>query len=360
MPPPPLDVRLQPLGDVAALGERWRDLEDGSRESFFLGWTWTGAWLSLLEEKPLLLSARVAGRDVALALVGRAMARRPLGRVATLYLNQSGRTEADRPFIEYNGLLRANDAPPGLEQAAIAALLEQRGWRALRLSGLAPDDPLIAAGSFRRRLLIGESPAYLVDLAAVRAAGGDYLSLLSANSRNQIRRSIREHGGGEAEILSASDPAEAAEWLGEMRALNAGRHIDNAWEEPLFRAFLHELLARGMPRGEVELLRIARGGQLLGYLFNFLYRRRAMNYQSAFVPAPSSRSKPGLMCHAAAVTRYAAMDLAAYSLLAGNDRYKQSLSTGAEALQWWSLERFSPRLEVEYWLRRLFRRPVSA
>src|SRR3546814_7335291 len=81
-----------------------------------------------------------------------------------------------------------------------------------------------------------------------------------------------------------------------------------------------------------------------------------MNYQSAFTSGISPKAKPGLMCHAAAVTRYAAEGHAIYSLLAGEDRYKQSLSTGHETLPWWELERFSPGLEAEYMLRKIFRR----
>ncbi|MEC7932040.1 MAG: CelD-like protein, partial [Pseudomonadota bacterium] len=42
------------------------------------------------------------------------------------------------------------------------------------------------------------------------------------------------------------------------------------------------------------------------------------------------------------------------------DRYKQSLATCEERLEWWVVERFSPRLELEALLRRLLRRPASA
>src|SRR3546814_15119514 len=76
-------------------------------------------------------------------------------------------------------------------------LLACKDWRVLRLSGVVSGSPLADAGTFRRRTLIAETPAYFVDLDGVRLAQGDYLSLLSANSRSQIRRSIREYGAGE-------------------------------------------------------------------------------------------------------------------------------------------------------------------
>lgn len=353
-----LDIVVQPLGDAADLAPRWQALEARAEGVFFLGWTWMGSWLAATGTQPEVLTVRRGGEDVALALIGRSRARRPLGRVPALWLNQAGGDAADRVFIEYNGLLTARDAPDGMEQAAMTFLAGRKDWRVLRLGGVTAPSPLVAAGAFRRRTLVEEMPAWFVDLDAVRAAGGDYLSLLSTNSRSQIRRSMREYGEAEAQVERAG-PGQVEHWLADMRALNAGRHADNAWEEPLFRDFAQALTLRGLDNGEVELLRIAQGGHLLGYLLNFVYRGQAMNYQSAFAPGLSAKAKPGLMCHAAAVARYSGVGCTRYSLLAGRDRYKQSLSTGHDILQWWDLERFSPLLEAEHVLRKLFRRPVS-
>src|SRR3546814_565845 len=127
---------------------------------------------------------------------------RPLGKLPGLSLNQSGDAAADRHFVEYNGLLVAQDAPAGVEQAAVEHLLACKDWCVLRLSGVVSGSPLADAGTFRRRTLIAETPAYFVDLDGVRLAQGDYLSLLSANSRSQLRRSIREYGAGAPELAN--------------------------------------------------------------------------------------------------------------------------------------------------------------
>ena len=81
-----------------------------------------------------------------------------------------------------------------------------------------------------------------------------------------------------------------------------------------------------------------------------------MNYQSAFAEPRTAKSKPGLTAQAAAVMHYASRGLARYSFLAGRDRYKQSLSTDADVLHWWTLERFDWQLELEALARRLLRR----
>ncbi|MBB3983404.1 CelD/BcsL family acetyltransferase involved in cellulose biosynthesis [Sphingobium fontiphilum] len=354
-----LKARFCPLPEIAALGARWRALEARGRGSFFLGWTWTGAWLATYGVRPELLAVTDGDEDVGLALVGHAMQPRLLGRAATLLLGQSGDASADRPFIEYNGLLTAVDRAVPATTAAMAAIDRRRDWRVLKLAGVEPDSALLHLPA-RRRTLLEASPAYMVDLAAVRAAGGDYLTLLGGNTRSQIRRAMKDRGGALPIASTPADDEEAGAWIAQMHALNGGRHQDNAWDDAAFRRFVEALVRGGRETGEVELLRFADAGGLVGLLVNFRYRGRAMNYQSAFVQPTGAKDKPGLLCHAAAVARYADAGMAHYSLLAGKDRYKESLSTCQESLEWWALERFAPRLEAEALLRRMLKRPASA
>lgn len=355
-----LIARFSPLPDPAMLAPRWRALEERADASFFLGWTWMGAWLENYGVRPDLLSVTDGeGQDVALALVGHAMQPRLLGRTATLLLNQSGDPAADRPFIEYNGLLTARGRKGEAAAAALSALERRHDWRSFRLGGVEPDSPLLALRA-RRKVQIDRSPVYQADLDAVRAAGGDYLSLLSSNSRSQIRRALKEHGGVFPVLSAAQTPGEIDGWLEEMQAFNQGRHADNAWDDPAFRRFVAALARNGLARGQVELLRFTDGDGVAGLLVNFIHRGAALNYQSAFAAPRSSKDKPGLLCHAAAVAHYAGRGLRLYSLLAGKDRYKQSLATCEEALTWWQFDRFSPRLEAEALLRKFLKRPASA
>ncbi len=355
-----LTARFSSLPDIPDLANRWCAMEASSGASFFLGWTWTGSWLESYGVRPELLAVTdQQGRDVALALVGHTMMPRLLGRCATISLNQSGDPVADRPFVEYNGLLAATGCEEVAANAFHEALAKRADWRGLRLSGVSPASPLLDIKA-RRSVRLDRSPVYQVDLEAVRDASGDYLSLLSANTRSQIRRAMKDHGGTLPSIATASTATEAATWIEEMRALNEGRHADNAWAEPAFCRFVALLADRGRDSGEVELLRFADGDGVVGLLVNFVYRGQAMNYQSAFAAPQSLKDKPGLLCHAAAVAHYEARGLSLYSLLAGKDRYKQSLATREEALEWWVIERFSPRLEAEAVLRHLLRRPASS
>jgi CelD/BcsL family acetyltransferase involved in cellulose biosynthesis len=338
------------------LASRWRALEADGQGSFFLGWTWIGSWLKSTSADPELLSITdETGQDRALALFSLTQDRRRLGTVPTLHLNEAGDKDKDRPFIEYNGLLLARDAGVAVVDAALDALFARKDWRALKLSGLEPRDPLARDPRARRHIQRDHTPAYFVDLHSVRDANGEYLFLLSSNTRSQIRRSFKDHG--DPQVEQAQLPSQIDDWLADMERLNRGRHEDNAWEHVGFRRFVQTICHAGLGNGEVELLRITTGGALTGYLVNFVYRGRAMNYQSAFVEPKTSKSKPGMMCHSAAVERYACRsDLQIYSFLAGSDRYKQSLSTGSEELEWWTLERFSWALDAEALARRILGR----
>ena len=348
-----LTARFEDITDLSTLGARWHALEQAAQPaSFFLRWTWMGNWLAALHEAgltlPQLLVIGDEMRDEGLALIGEGRAKRLLGSVSALWLNEAGDADADRPFIEYNGILCAKDTLPLCVHAFCEAMAERDDWQVLHLSGLGFGALLTEVPGVRRRMIRDASPAYFADLKAVRDAGGDYLSLLSANTRGQIKRSLT--------VESAADAATLDLWLDDMRRLNAGRHADNAWDSTFFRDFARRITRAGLTDGTVELLRMASDAEPMGYLLNFVWAGRAMNYQSAFVQPRTAKSKPGLMCHAAAVRYYAARDLKLYSFLAGKDRYKHSLSTGAEELHWWALERHDWRLEAEAFLRRIFKR----
>ncbi|RXR28438.1 GNAT family N-acetyltransferase [Sphingobium fluviale] len=355
-----LTARFEDITDLPTLGARWHALEQEAQPpSFFLRWTWMGSWLGAMYEQgvslPQLLVIGDEMRDEGLALIGEGQAKRLLGSVPALWLNEAGDIDADRPFIEYNGILCTKDTLPLCVHAFCEAMAERDDWRVLHLSGLGFGSMLTEVPGVRRRVIRDASPAYNADLKAVREAGGDYLSLLSANTRGQIKRSLKDEPA-ELAIESATNLATLDLWLEDMRVMNAGRHTDNAWDSAFFRDFASRITRAGLTDGTVELLRVSSGETPVGYLLNFVWAGRAMNYQSAFAQPRTAKSKPGLMCHAAAVAHYAARDLKLYSFLAGKDRYKHSLSTGAEELNWWALERPDWRLEAEAALRKIFRR----
>lgn len=333
-------VTLAPVADFSALGARWRALEAQADGSFFQGWTWTGCLAEERFTNPVLLEATRSGQTVALALFNR---RRFLRQ--TLWLGESGDALHDAPFIEFNGLLVARHAEEDLAAACLRAARSVpvgsavcRLVRRLVLSGVetATLDAARAVGALAVRRTVG---APWIDLTRLHD-GGDVLDGLSANARYQVRRSDRGYAAlGTLALRRADGLAEAHAWLDELAWLHqktwTARGKPGAFAHPFFPRFHHALIERGLPRGEIDLLRITADGQVVGLLYNFRYRGRMLAYQSGFDYAAAGRhQKPGLTCHHQAIRFALSTGLDRYDFLAGDDRYKRSLADGTTMLHW--------------------------
>jgi CelD/BcsL family acetyltransferase involved in cellulose biosynthesis len=331
--------------DFAMLEAKWRDLEARSNPSFFQSWTWTGC---LAEERfpdPVLVEARENGRTVALALFNR--------RGRTLYLGESGDPVTDCIYVEFNGVLAESGREGQLTAACLGAA---RAWsvprfvgilrRRIVLSGISSATAVSAMeiGAVRRKRCL---PAPFVD---VGDGENCFLESRSANTRHQLRRSDREYAATGAVTIDRADTlARAYEFLDGLATLHqaswVAREQPGAFANPFFGRFHRALIARGLERGEIDLLRIAAGSRTIGFVYNFRYRERSLAYQSGFDFAHAGRhGKPGLTCHHAAIRFAARWGASRYDFLAGDDRYKRSLSDRSELLHWIEVASpYSPR-----------------
>lgn len=328
--------------DLRDLAPRWRALESASECSFFQSWTWTGC---LAEERftdPVLLTATDGKDVVALGLFNRRHGW--LGE--RLWLGESGNAALDSVFIEENGFLVAGAVDPLILGRCLDAVQRgaipggRRGGRRIVLGGIAA--PLASIAGTRRGTirLQPDRPSPYVDFAVLRARGQDHMASLSANSRAQLRRSLRGYGeAGPLTLRRAGSLGEAQTFLNALAGLHqetwTRRGKPGAFAEPAFRRFHAELLARAWPRGEVELLRISAGTAPVGYLYNFVWRNWVLAYQSGFVyPDGDAHRKPGLTCHHLAIAEHLAAGRGGYDFLAGAARYKSSLSNAERSLSW--------------------------
>lgn len=322
---PSARIALLPVRDLAAVEAAWRTLEQDADPSFFQSWTWVGCRAETRFPDPLLLHAERAGRTVGLALLNR--------RNGRLWLTESGEAAHDAIYVEHNGVLLARDAAD-LLPACLGALLA--AGRRLHLSGV--DAAHLAAARQQGVVRVRqESAAPFVDLAALPATPEAYLASRSANTRQQIRRSDRSFG--RIAVRAAATVEEAWAFLDALARLHqaswAARGRPGAFANPEFLRFHRALLARAIPRGEADLLRIDGASGTIGYLYNFRLRGRVLAYQSGFdYAAADKHGKPGLTCHHAAIARAHAAGDAAYDFLAGAARYKTSLGSAAIPLCW--------------------------
>lgn len=324
-------IVIQPLTGAEPLAAPWQALEQRAGGSFFQSWTWAGCCAAERFAGGAVLRAGADG----LALLGQTRTWR--GR--QFWLGESGNPAWDAVFVEHNGPLLAR---PELLGECLRALL--KAAPRLRLSGVdaAHLAAAQAAGVVR---VLDRQPAPFIDLAALGPAPESYFASLSANTRAQIRRSDRAYAAlGPLTLRRAESLDEALAFLDALAVLHqatwTARGKPGAFANPRFTAFHRALLARALPRGESDLLRIAAGPATIGYLYNFRYRGRVLAYQSGFdYAAAPPHGKPGLTCHHAAIARARQDGLLAYDFLAGGSRYKTSLANASVTLHWLEVAR---------------------
>lgn len=351
-----LEVRVETFESAARLETLWRELEARSSRSFFLSWTWIAAWLETCGARPLVLAVYCHDRRVGLGLLVRGW-RSQLGfRRPTLFLHQTGDRAKDAPTIEDNGFL----AERGFERAVTRAALRhayRAGDAQILMSGV-PDwlaSEAREAGWCDRAIATRPCPYRVLD-----PGDNNDLAQLSRNTRSQISRSIRLYERhGSLAITSSATLGEARDRLSAMARLHQQRWVaagqPGAFSNPLFEEFHRHVLTRGFAAGEADVLRITAGAYEIGYVYNFYCDNEAYAYQNGFQFADDQRLKPGLVSHLLAFAHYRRAGATRYRFLAGDSRYKRSLSTGSYDLHWLVLERNDWRRWVEGLARRLHR-----
>jgi CelD/BcsL family acetyltransferase involved in cellulose biosynthesis len=356
-----VSVQITEIKDFAALGVRWRDLEQRANGSFFQSWTWVGCLAAERFSDPVLVEATDAGRTVALGLFNRV---RRLFGPSTLYLSEAGSDDLDSPYVEQNGILTEAGREAELTMLCLRPLAAAYD---LVLSGVG--HPVLQATTSAAALVHTRrcQPAWFVDLATIRHSGDDYLATRSANTRQQLRRSERFYqANGPIELQHAESLETAHAMLDRLADLHQasweGRGKRGSFASPLFRRFHHALIEEGFPRREVTVAKIASGGTTIGYLYNFVWRRWISAYQSGFAyQGDENRARPGLTCHLAAIHDALQQGSDTYDFLAGDDRYKRSLADQSSPQFWLEAGPFwSTRLLPKVLIRRFPRSHAHA
>ncbi len=348
------------------LERQWTQLETQADGSFFTSWSWIGCWLGSLEQpaRLQLLRATREGQVVGLALWssrrGRSLKALPM---RCLHLHATGDPKQDQIMIEHNGFLVHRSGGAQIEAAMYAHLLNGAGqWDQLRLPGLTTSPSLTAL--LPRNVVVREQVhrSYAVDLREVRRRDGDYIGMLSSNSRQQVRRSIRAYEAlGPLRLTEAKDLDTALNYLDSLRRLHerrwSGKGGVGAFANPAFAAFHLRLIDAAFPRGEIQLLRVQAGPCDVGYLYNFVHRGRVLFYQSGFdYELVQDNGRPGLVTHTLAVRHNAGLGNDIYDFLAGSARYKRSLASTEGSMVWAAVHRRTLAFRLEEALRHAKRR----
>jgi hypothetical protein len=323
-------------GNLRRMKEIWESLEKSANTSYFLSWGWIENWIASLPDhaKPELV-VFLEGEDPHLAFfLGKAnLVRKHLFKSRGWFVNATGIPAFDRLYIEYNGFLCKQ--PETFRFIDILKILPNfwdefyfPGLDTRSFPGMAVLDNLFPY----KTIVDDDLVSPFVDLDIVRERGGDYLSLLSANTRAQIHRSYRlcektEPVGFEV----AHDSRSAMDIYHELISLHedtwANRSKEGAFSSGYIVQFHKQLIQSRFEYDEIQLLRIKCENNTIGCLYNFVYKNNVYFYQSGINYTLDKRLKPGLVAHVEAIKYNATAGHKTYDFLCGDSRYKMSLAT---------------------------------
>ena len=318
------------------------------------------SWISSLPEDAVVHLAVVLENDtptLAFFLGRNKVVRNKVFRSQGVFLNATGIPQYDALYIEYNAMLCANSRRSAFQD--VLDLLPSP-WEEFFLPGLDsssfPGNCLDQPIHSFNVLVEKDVPSPYADLELVRRKEGDCLSLLSSNTRYQVRRSYRKYelkGPVIAEVATNLD--HAMDIYHEMVQLHhktwQARGKPGAFSSRYFNHFHKELVRKRFGQGEIQLFRVRCGEETIGCLYNFVFRGRVYFYQSGINYLPDPHFKPGLITHLEAINYNAKMGSATYDFLAGDDRYKSVLATHHRRLIWVKIQKLQPKFWIETRLR---------
>lgn len=349
-----MDVEFIPAaGNLKRIESIWKSLEKDSDVSFFLSWGWIENWIESLPEhvKPELVVFFEEKEPQLAFFLGKAnLNRKKIFTSRGWFVNTTGIPSFDRIHIEYNGFLHKNHQDLNLMDLLIKLPAD---WDEFYIPGIDiksfakisshPD----AVSSFRTVVDSNTLSPY-VDLEMIRGQGGNYFSLLSANKRQQIKRSYRlAEKTGMVRLEVAHDLDGALDIYNEMVFLHekvwTERGKEGAFSSDYLFQFHRRLIQNRFNTDEIQLLRIKCGEKTLGCLYNFVYRKNVYFYQSGINYDLDKRLMPGFMIHVEAIRHNVTAGHRTYDFLGGDSDYKMSLATHHNRLIWARLQK--PRLK---------------
>lgn len=341
------------------LAQAWLDLQERADCSYFLSWGWIGTWLQLIAValNPVVVRVWHGDQLVGLAVfVPQDIRRRLVFRVSALFLNEYP-FDHKNMVIEYNGLLAARGHGAGVYAETVRHLLrEYKQHDEFHFGAIAEgselDNLVQATGSDAVFLINEESTAWQVDLDALDAGMDAFLATLSKNRRTQLRRSVRRYEEqGPLSLVEAQDLEQALVFFDGLKVLHTERRQlrgeGGAFANSLWEQFHRTLIKDRFSAGEIQMIQVNNPAMTIGYLYNFIWRKRVYVLQTGFIPAEDKRDLPGYVVHALAIAYNSDKGMAVYDLMHGDSLYKRILCNRSRKLVWSVVQRQRLKFSLE-------------
>lgn len=271
-------------------------------------------------------------------LVGNRIQNRFGIRIKTACLNQTGNSNDDQIWIEYNSTFnRCSDE--NYFYKLLFKELTLRGYHQVHFSMASSD--IFQSEVIQRKGLSSFSVNGYSRTLDITTTTDTILSDLSPNSRAKLRRSIKtlKLKFGEVNIEHALSLNDKDLFFSELSVLHRNRwghtSTGSGFDNKVFNQTMLSLLRQNP--SYCEILRVKAGATTLGYTLNLLHQNSVYFYCSGIDHTLSSNHiKPGYVLHLFAMEYYARKGYISYDFMGGESQYKRTLCS--ERTTFWTVD----------------------
>lgn len=328
-------VKVSTRYNIEILGQQWNRIQTSRSVPFFLTWSWIKIWIETYDPDYLVVSAEYDNEIVALGLLTFSREfRHKFVLSRQLRLHQIGDPLRDQIWMEYNDFLCFEAHQSKAVNACLKALQhEMFEWDEVILSMMSLQRGLEIVKSYENAFIDVHRTCYATNLKGIRKSGKRYLESLRANTRYQIRRSIRSYQElyGNIEMEIAEDNKQAIQFFREAGPLHIERWNDSGYKNPLFVKF-HENLIRESERQQIDLIRLRAGKTTIAVMYYHIVGKNVYFYLHGLRYDENPKLKPGLVAHSLATQHYLDQGMNNYDYMGGYSQYKLQLAERIEDL----------------------------
>ncbi|MGB3726069.1 MAG: GNAT family N-acetyltransferase [Glaciecola sp.] len=308
---------------------------DAPATTFFLSETWISTWLAHASVKPNLLvfSDVTSNRPLGFAFIG--CTNNILGK--HYYLNQTGHISDDQVWVEYNDVISLAHHKQ-CRKALLNYISKQAKCFKVSLTNTISEQWQSTSFNIWSKMSVG---SYNLVLRADTP-----LHTLSKNTKNQVARARKyiEKHYGEITMHKVEDDTlqDDFDQLAHLHKYQWETHKDGSgFNNPQFVNFHLQLLkSHSESPTQAALYKFSARDHVLGYLYFFTYYKTVYFYLSAINYADrNNKYKPGMVMHTLAIHHFSQLGFTCYDFLAGEARYKASLSDTQSSMYFITLYR---------------------
>jgi hypothetical protein len=353
-----IDISHYVLKNKSDLEKKWCELYLNSAHNIFLDWRWVDAWLNSIPIAPVVIEANFQSRCVGIGLLCRKTHRIFLRQVNVeqLWLYRCGDEKLDQMWIEHSDFLLHSQYEDEVRDALATHIKNKvEHWHEFYL-GMSSNTLVRKFESVlgKPRVVITASD-FEVDLNNIDNIES-YLGLLSKNTRSQIVRSKKLLSKeGDINLRLAQTEQDKNVFFRELCKLHQKKWrktvTGSGFDNTVFVEFHKQIIFGDIDNHYSGIYSLEINGKPLAFIYLLKNNHSWYFYLSGMETHSDNKIKIGLVAHTLLIQLALSNGIRTYSFLAGDARYKKSMSNNSDGIQ--ELACFLKPSKLNYFLQKL-------